>query len=456
MILREFIRDRRGIFVNLKIKWILGISAGLLAVMLIWFCGHLNGAQGQKSETVKNVSNVATEDGEYLYETENLDEEMAAYEMTETVTEEPNADTESAGKEIDIVTEAQNKVAEMSLEQKVAQLFVITPEALTGSGSVVVAGEMTRTALSEYPVGGLIYFEQNVQTKEQVCEMTAGQQQYSYESIGLPLFLAIDEEGGKVARIANDSQITEPHFPNMSEIAEMPDAQDEAANVGSTIGSYLEDLGFNLDFAPVADVLTNPENTVVKQRSFGSDSHRVSELALLVWQNLETQGVYGCYKHFPGHGATAGDTHQGFSYTDKTLDELKQAELLPFETAVAYGCSFIMVGHISVPEVTGSDVPASLSEKVVTDVLRDEMQYKGLIITDAMNMGAIANQYSSSEAAVKAIQAGVDLILMPKDFKAAYQGVLQAVQNGTISEERIDASVTRIVTKKLEMEQMGE
>ena len=166
--------------------------------------------------------------------------------------------------------------------------------------------------------------------------------------------------------------------------------------------------------------------------------------------------MYGCYKHFPGHGATAGDTHKGFSYTDKTLDELKQEELIPFEAAVAEGCSFIMVGHISVPEVTGNDVPASLSEKVVTDLLRNEMQYDGLIITDAMNMGAIANQYNSAEAAVMAVQAGDDLILMPKDFKTAYQGVLDAVRNGTISEERIDTSVTRIVTKKLEMEQMGE
>ena len=456
MILREFIRDRRGIFVNLKIKRILGISAGLLAAILIWYCGHLNGIQGPKTETVKNVSDVATENSEYLYETENLDEEMAAYEMTETVTEEPDEDTESAEKEIDIVAEAQNKVAAMSLEQKVAQLFVVTPEALTGSGSVTAAGETTRMALREYPVGGLIYFEQNVQTKEQVCKMTAGQQQYSRESIGLPLFISIDEEGGKVARIANDSQITESHFPSMSEIAQMPDAQDEAANVGSTIGSYLKELGFNLDFAPVADVLTNPENTVVKQRSFGSDPQKVSELSLLVCQNLEAQGVYGCYKHFPGHGATAGDTHKGFSYTDKTLDELKQEELIPFEAAVAEGCSFIMVGHISVPEVTGNDVPASLSEKVVTDLLRNEMQYDGLIITDAMNMGAIANQYNSAEAAVMAVQAGDDLILMPKDFKTAYQGVLDAVRNGTISEERIDTSVTRIVTKKLEMEQMGE
>ncbi len=435
---------------NLKIKRIFGISAGLLAVILIWYCGHLNGTQGQKTETVKNVSDVATEDSEYLCEMRNFDEEMAAYEMTETVTEEPDA--ESAEKEIDIVTEAQNKVTAMSVEQKVAQLFVITPEALTGSGSVTTAGEMTRTALSEYPVGGLIYFEQNVQTKEQVCEMTAGQQQYSYESIGLPLFLSIDEEGGKVARIANDSQIVVQHFPNMSEIAQMSDAQDEAANVGSTIGNYLKELGFNLDFAPVADVLTNQENTVVKQRSFGSDPQKVSELSLIVWQNLEAQGVYGCYKHFPGHGATAGDTHKGFSYTDKTLDELKQAELVPFEAAISDGCSFIMVGHISVPGVTGSDVPASLSEKVVTDVLRNEMQYDGLIITDALNMGAVANQYSPAEAAVMAVQAGDDLILMPKDFKTAYQGVLEAVRNGTIPEERIDASVIRIVAKKLEME----
>lgn len=381
--------------------------------------------------------------------------------MTETVTEETadalKADTEEMEEaEPDLREEAQQRVAEMSLEQKVAQLFIITPEALTGYGSVTTAGETTKQALDQYPVGGLVYFADNVQTKEQVCEMTAKQQEYSYESIDLSLFLAIDEEGGKVARIANDSQIEEPKFPDMSKIAQMPDAKEKAAEVGTTIGSYLKELGFNLDFAPVADVLTNPDNTVVKQRSFGSDLQKVSELSLLVWENLESNGVYGCYKHFPGHGATVGDTHEGFAYTEKTLEELKQAELIPFETAIERGCSFIMVGHISVPSVTGSNVPASLSEKVVTDVLRNEMQYDGLIVTDALNMGAIVNQYSSAEAAVMAVQAGDDLILMPKDFKTAYQGVLNAVRNGTISEERIDTSVTRIVTKKLEMEQMGE
>lgn len=278
-------------------------------------------------------------------------------------------------------------------------------------------------------------------------EMVAGQQQYSMERIGLPLFISVDEEGGKVARVANDSPISVEHFPYMPEIGAAEDAVARAQEVGDGIGSYLHELGFNLDFAPVADVLTNPENTVVKERSFSSDPEKTAELAAAVASRLERQGVYSCLKHFPGHGATAADSHKGYAYIDKTLEELRAAELIPFQRGIEAGASFVMVGHISVPKVTGDDTPATLS-KTMIDILRNELQFDGIVITDAMNMGAITNDYSSGEAAVKAIEAGVDIILMPADFKAAYAGILDAVKTGKISEERIDASVRRIITIK--------
>ena len=157
-------------------------------------------------------------------------------------------------------------------------------------------------------------------------------------------------------------------------------------------------------------------------------------------------------KHFPGQGATAGDSHDGAVSTDKSLDDLLANELVPFQQAVNNGASFVMVGHISAPAVTGDDTPASLSSVMVTDVLRNQLGFHGVVITDAMNMGAVTGTYSSADAAVTAIQAGVDMILMPQDYETAYNGLLQAVQDGTITEERIDESVERIVKVKLQMQ----
>ena len=209
--------------------------------------------------------------------------------------------------------------------------------------------------------------------------------------------------------------------------------------------------GFNLDFAPVADVWSNPENTVVKRRSFGSDAAIVSNLALALSDGLTSQGVCSTFKHFPGHGATAGDTHEGYAYTSKTLEELRACELVPFQAAVDAGADFIMAGHISLPEILGDSTPASLSSEMLTGVLREEMGYDGIIVTDALNMGAVVQHYTSAEAAVKALQAGADLLLMPENFEEAYQGVLAAAEEGRISQERIDASVRKILEVKLRM-----
>ena len=157
------------------------------------------------------------------------------------------------------------------------------------------------------------------------------------------------------------------------------------------------------------------------------------------------------YKHFPGHGATEGDTHKGYAYTNKTLDELKQSELVPFAYAIENGAEFIMAAHISVPNITNDDTPTSLSKTMITDVLREQMGYDGIVVTDAMNMGAVTEQYTSAQAAVKALQAGADIILMPENFQEAYQGVLDAVKSGELTEQQIDTAVTRIVKVKVNM-----
>lgn len=346
--------------------------------------------------------------------------------------------------------EVQNIVDSMSLEEKVAQLFLVQPEAIVDIGTATAAGDATKQAINKTPVGGFVYFSDNLQSEQQVQDMLRNVQKYSEDRIGLPAFLSVDEEGGTVARVASTGRFDVTDVGDMEKIGASGDVQ-QARQAGETIGSYLSELGFNLDFAPDADVLTNPDNTVVKKRSFGSDPRVVSDMSLAVAQGLAQHQVHSVYKHFPGHGATAGDTHQGYAYTDKTLDELKQSELIPFENAIQNNAEFIMAAHISAPRVTGDDTPASLSKTMITDILRGQMGYDGIVVTDAMNMGAVTEQYTSAQAAVKALQAGADLVLMPEDFQEAYQGVLDAVKDGTLTEQRINESVTRIVKVKVHM-----
>ena len=170
-------------------------------------------------------------------------------------------------------------------------------------------------------------------------------------------------------------------------------------------------------------------------------------------RGLQEQGVYGCVKHFPGHGATAADTHAGYAYTDKTWEQLQESELIPFEDAIRRNVSFLMVGHISLPAVTGTDEPASCSRTIIQEKLREEMGYDGIVLTDGLKMKAVTDHYTSAQMAVKFIQAGGDILLEPADFGSAYEGILQAVAEGTISEDRIDKSVRRILKVKLSMKE---
>lgn len=338
----------------------------------------------------------------------------------------------------------------MTIEEKINQMFIITPEALTGIGNVVAAGDATRTALSKHPVGGLIYFAQNFEDEVQIREMLLNTKKYGKEICKVPLFIGIDEEGGTVARFGNSDTIEVEKIDNMSVIGAGGD-KSKAYNVGVTIGCYLKDYGFNLDFAPVADVLTNSENQIVKERSFGSDPVAVSDMAIEVSRGLNEKGIISCFKHFPGHGATKGDTHEGFAFTDKTYEEIVKSELIPFIKAIENNQDMIMVGHISLPNVIGDNTPSSISDVMINDILKDRLGYKGVVITDALNMGALTNLYKSDEIAVRTVNAGVDILLMPEDFELAYTGVLNAVNDGTISEKRIDESVRKIIDLKLKI-----
>lgn len=345
-------------------------------------------------------------------------------------------------------SEIDQKLEELTLQEKVAQMFMITPDALTGVQGTWNPGEVTETAYKERPVGGLIMMENNLVSQDQIKTWNDAITGFSKEVVGVEPFLSVDEEGGTVARIAGNAALGIENVGNMSEIGASGDSQ-KAYDAGETIGTYLKELGLNMDFAPMADVWTNQENTVAQYRAFGSDPETVSEMVSEAIKGLHSQGIYTVAKHFPGHGGTSGDSHEGTVYLNSTKEELESCEFLPFQAAIDADTEFVMVGHISLPNILEDDTPASLSEEVVTEMLRNDLGFDGIVITDAMNMGAITNNYTSAEAAVQAVQAGVDMILMPQDFEDAYQGILSAVNSGTISEDRIDESVRRILEVKM-------
>lgn len=324
----------------------------------------------------------------------------------------------------------------MSLEDKVAGLFIVTPESITGATTVVQAGEGTRDALAQFAVGGLVYFAKNIQSEEQLKEMLANTKQYA----NYPVFLAVDEEGGSVARVASVG--LGPEVDAAEDIGATGDTQN-AYNAGAAIGSALSGLGFNLDFAPVAD-LANVEGSIMEGRSYGADAGTVSGYVAAMVKGLEEQNVTACLKHFPGIGSSTQDTHDGMASSDRTEEQFRAEELAVFRAGIDAGAQMVMVGHMSAPGLTGDNEPCIFSRHLLTDILREEMGYDGVIITDALNMSAISEYYGADEAAIMAVLAGCDMLLMPEDFEKAYNGILQAVADGNISEERIDDSLRRI------------
>ncbi len=401
---------------------------------------------------MEDSEDTATETG--IREAEETATEAGTGGSGETDTESEDAGTEpgKAGTEPEeavnsetgsVEEQAAELVSSLTLTEQIYQMFIVRPEQLTGVSVQTQAGSTTKQALSEYPVGGIVLFADNIQTREQVQSMIAGFQ--SYSSLGL--FIAVDEEGGSVARVGKNSSMGTTAFPDMKEIGDSGDTN-EAYQVGSVIGSEIAELGFNLDFAPVADVDSNPDNPVIGDRSFSSDADVAAAMVTAAVEGFRDSGMLCTLKHFPGHGDTATDSHEGYTELDKSLEELWEVELVPFQAGIAAGAEFVMVGHISVPQVTGDDTPASLSGTML-DILREDLSFDGLIITDSMQMEAITDRYSSGEAAVLAVQAGVDVILMPGNLQEAVNGILDAVQQGRITEERIAESAERILATKL-------
>lgn len=339
-------------------------------------------------------------------------------------------------------------LAGMTLRQKVGQLFIVRPEALEKAAGNKASGvtklsDDAAKALERYPVGGIAMFSANIVSPGQITAFNKALQNASY----IPLFIAVDEEGGRVARLANNSAFGLPKYKSATAVGSSGNSAD-ALSMGRTIGAYLKKYGFNMDFAPVADVNTNPANTVIGSRAFSSDAETAARMVKAMAEGLREEGIIPVFKHFPGHGDTFEDSHSSIAISRKTEEEMESCEWLTFKEAMSTDC--IMIGHIAAPSITGDMTPASMSHTIVTEILRNKLGFDGLIITDSLEMGAITSDYSDAEAAVGAILAGCDIILMPSNFTKAFDAVLAAVENGTISEQRLDESVRRILTQKLD------
>lgn len=349
--------------------------------------------------------------------------------------------------EPETVSIAADVLASMTLEEQVWQMFMVTPEQLTGAGCATIAGEMTRSALMQYPVGGIIYFSQNLEDVEQTRSLLSGTQAFAMADDGIGLFLAVDEEGGTVARAADCLGTTK--FEDMAVYGSRNDAE-EAYQIGQTIGRDIGALGFNVDFAPVADVGLCDGNEL-GGRIFSDDPQVVANMVSGVVKGLQDAGVSATLKHFPGLGAENGNSHTDmYVRINRTAEELRQTEFIPFAAGIDAGTDFIMVGH-QIMSCAGDNLPSDLSPVIVTDYLRGELGYDGIAITDSHIMNTISGNYTSGEAAILAILAGMDMILMPEDASAAVEAVCAAVENGRIPQERITESVMRILSEKEEM-----
>lgn len=324
----------------------------------------------------------------------------------------------------------------MPLEDKVAGLFIVTPESITGVSTAIKAGEGTQQALAKYAVGGIIYSAKNIQSEEQLKEMLDNTELYTK----YPIFLAVTEEGGTVSTVANAGIGTKTD--SAGTLGQTGDTA-AAYQAGATIGTTLSGLGFNLNFGPVADIVT-AENSFLGDRSFGSDAQLAGSMAASVVQGLQSQGVASCVKYFPGQGSTSEDPEEGLSDTDRTEEEFRGQEFVAFQAVIDGGADMIMVSNMAAPALTGDNEPCIFSEKLITDILRGELGFDGVIISGALDMTAISDYHGAEDAAIQALKAGCDMLLMPEDFESAYNGVLQAVQDGVISEARIDDALRRI------------
>lgn len=373
--------------------------------------------------------------------TETSTEETTIF--SESTTETPTTSIELEACLFGLTEEERARVYEimdgMTLREKIYQMMIATPSQITGITPAVAADSGMQSALAQHPVGGLFYNTTNMQSQEQIAAMLSNTQSYCE----IPVLTMCDEEGGVVSRLMRTVGTTW--------VGSMLDYESQGTEIArqnaKTIALDMAKLGFNLDLAPVADVWSNPSNTVIAKRAYSTDFNTAAMLIPSAVEGFHQGDVACTLKHFPGHGDTAEDSHYATAIVNKSLDELRMNELLPFQAGIDAGADAVMMGHLTLPQI--DEQPALFSYAIVTDLLREEMGFQGVVMTDALEMAAITDYYSSAVTAVKAVSAGVDMLLVPANLTDSVNALENAVNTGTITEERIDQSVARILALKI-------
>ncbi len=328
-------------------------------------------------------------------------------------------------------------LANMTLSEKIGQMIMIDYRD---------AQEMNfqlENILEKYQPGGFILFKSNIANYEQTNNFLSAIK--STNDIGM--ITAVDQEGGRVQRL--DERVGFEKYPPMAEIGKTMD-ETKAFELGQKMGKELKEIGIDMDMAPVLDIFSNPQNKVIADRAFGTDSETVKKMSLAYADGLSSQQIISVGKHFPGHGDTSKDSHIELPVIEKSIEELKAMELIPFIEAVKRKLPGIMVAHIAVPKITGNNTPSSLSQVMINDLLRTELGYNGLIMPDSLKMKGLTNYFTSEDIYLRCISSGNDILLMPQDISVAYNTIYQNIDSGIIPIERIDASVYRILSTKFD------
>ncbi len=335
-----------------------------------------------------------------------------------------------------------DEINSMSLEEKVGQMFIVKPETFSTGGPVTNFSQLDTELMEKYNIGGMVMFETNIITPDQISSLNSGLKNFDNS-----IFLCIGEEGGEHSKIANTKSFPDELVKNMSEIGNSNNPK-EAYRAGDTIGNYLYKYNFNVNFAPVCDVYLNDKNTVIMKRSFGSDPEIVSKMSANFMQGLHNHKILATAKHFPGYGSSSTNSQIGLPISNSTMEDLNTIELIPFENLIKNNVDFIMTSLVIYPNLSDKDLPATINPDIITGILKNKLGYKGIIITEALDTGVFAYNYDNADIAVQSVIAGNDILLMPPDFFEAYDAIIDAVNNGTISEERINESVRKILLAK--------
>jgi len=331
-------------------------------------------------------------------------------------------------------------ISQMSIYEKIGQLFIVR----------MPTPQYAQRLINDYHIGGFILFSSDVQSIEQVQRLTSALQETAQHNSNPPLFMAVDEEGGRVSRIG---RLFPERSPSAYNLGQTGDPQN-AYEAYYTIGQRLRYLGFNMNFAPVADIWSNPANTVIGDRAFGREPEIVASMVEAAVHGLHSAGIIAVVKHFPGHGDTLEDSHYNMAFFNHDIERFDSVEAIPFQAGIAAGTEGIMMGHITTPYISpeirnNANLPATFCPYFMEQILREEMGFDGLIITDALDMGALTNYFSQDEIVLEAFLNGADILLMPSNPSVAIKTMVDAFQNGVFTEERLHQSLRRILYFKM-------